>query len=322
MCHAPIGLAPVVCPRCSTRLHADCLAMLRVCPTLGCGTNLPLAKPRRSVARIAAVPAGLSLLALGLLSGFERELRDAHASVPLAPRGGRTRVYPSEGAHGHDTRAYQEVAVGDLDGALADLDKSLQMKPDRIDPLLLRAGVKIIKHDFEGGLADCKRLFELDPAEARAYHYRGCLLYDRRDWKNALADFRRACEVTSTYRDYPHARIWLVRARLGETDAATKELAEYLSARWIQYDWYSKIARFLTDRLSEDEFFKSAASSDAKTEQGQNCQAYFYAGVRRLVEGDKQTARNDLERSIHTNAKSFLEYSSAESELRALDRGD
>ncbi len=163
---------------------------------------------------------------------------------------------------------------------------------------------------------------ELDPKEPRSYHYRGCLLYDRRKWTDALADFRKADEVATSYREYPQLRIWLVRARLGERHAATKELAEYLAAMKSHDDWYSKMARLLTDQLSEDDFFKAAESPDPKTDRGQKCEAYFYAAIRRLIDGDREKAREYLEKCLQTDAKTYFEYSSARSELQALDRGE
>ena len=36
-CHAPAGATPITCEDCGTRLHAECMAALKVCPTLGCG---------------------------------------------------------------------------------------------------------------------------------------------------------------------------------------------------------------------------------------------------------------------------------------------
>ena len=396
-CHAPIGVAPVVCDRCGTRLHAECLAALRVCPTLGCGTRLPQGKPRRTFLPVAIAFAGVSLLlALGL-RGAQHVLDErVRASAPVTPpnppesprRGSCPAGYPDD-SEGHFGRAREESSrdpaaairdytlhlehvpgdpsalsnrgllkldAGDLDGALADLDKSLEIVSDHVHPLLHRARLKTIRQDFDGAIADytkaieldptdgaaCRnralardhkgdfdgamadytKAIELDPKEPRSYHYRGCLLYDRRKWTDALADFRKADEVATSYREYPQLRIWLVRARLGERHAATKELAEYLAAMKSHDDWYSKMARLLTDQLSEDDFFKAAESPDPKTDRGQKCEAYFYAAIRRLIDGDREKAREYLEKCLQTDAKTYFEYSSARSELQALDRGE
>ena len=362
-CHAPIGVAPVVCDRCGTRLHAECLAALRVCPTLGCGTRLPQGKPRRTFLPVAIAFAGVSLLlALGL-RGAQHVLDErVRASAPVTPpnppesprRGSCPAGYPDD-SEGHFGRAREESSrdpaaairdytlhlehvpgdpsalsnrgllkldAGDLDGALADLDKSLEIVSDHVHPLLHRARLKTIRQDFDGAIADYTKAIELDPKEPRSYHYRGCLLYDRRKWTDALADFRKADEVATSYREYPQLRIWLVRARLGERHAATKELAEYLAAMKSHDDWYSKMARLLTDQLSEDDFFKAAESPDPKTDRGQKCEAYFYAAIRRLIDGDREKAREYLEKCLQTDAKTYFEYSSARSELQALDRGE
>jgi hypothetical protein len=65
-CHAPIGAAAVVCDRCGTQLHADCLAMLKTCPTLGCG-ELPLDLQKRT-SRSWRKPIAVGLVVLAIVS--------------------------------------------------------------------------------------------------------------------------------------------------------------------------------------------------------------------------------------------------------------
>jgi lipoprotein NlpI len=132
-----------------------------------------------------------------------------------------------------------------------------------------------------------------------------------------------SCELANSYRQaYPRLRIWIVRSRLGERDAAKTELAEYLNARQPGDDWYSRIGRFVIGGLSEDDFFRAAEFPDAKTDKDQKCEAYFYAGIRRLLDGEKGKARECFEKCLQTGARANLEYSSARSELQALDRGE
>lgn len=120
--------------------------------------------------------------------------------------------------------------------------------------------------------------------------------------------------------DFPRFRVWLIRARLGETEAATSELQTYLAGRTTGKpdDWASKVGHFLTGQLSELEFLAAAKDADQKTEASKLCQAYFYAGSKRLFAGDKATAMDYLQRSIATDRKDFIEYASAVAELKAL----
>ena len=42
--------------------------------------------------------------------------------------------------------------------------------------------------------------------------------------------------------------------------------------------------------ITEADLFAAAASSDAEKQVGQNCEACFFAGMKRLICGDKQAA--------------------------------
>jgi lipoprotein NlpI len=84
-------------------------------------------------------------------------------------------------------------------------------------------------------------------------------------------------------------------------------------------DWSSKAASFLLEKLSEADLFAAAASSrKAETKRDQTCDAWYYAGMKRLLAGDKSTAIADFHKSIATQATSENEYQFAEAELKAL----
>jgi lipoprotein NlpI len=136
-----------------------------------------------------------------------------------------------------------------------------------------------------------------------------------------LIDFRKVVELDSSD-DYAHFRIWLIRARLGEKDAATKELQDYLANRTTGKpdDWELKIGRFLTGQLTETDFLKAANDADKKKNDGQHCEAYFYAGTQRLIVGDKTTATDYFEKCVALGLKDYAEYVSASAELKSLSQ--
>ena len=55
-------------------------------------------------------------------------------------------------------------------------------------------------------------------------------------------------------------------------------------------DWISRIGRFLLDQISEFDFLGGATSSDMEKNRAQHCEAWYYAGMKRLLAGDKNTA--------------------------------
>ncbi len=157
-------------------------------------------------------------------------------------------------------------------------------------------------------------------ADGREYHDQGINHYNACNFTNSLADFRKSCELGSDTQDYSYFRIWLIRARLGEKNAATLELAAYLERRKAQKpdDWPSKVGRFLAGQLSESDFLNAADYPNLQTAKEQHCEAWFYAASKRLIDGDNVGAADDFKKCLTTNVTNFEEYTSAASELSYL----
>jgi lipoprotein NlpI len=179
------------------------------------------------------------------------------------------------------------------------------------------------KRDVEGALADFTRSVELDPKNADGYFNRGFCRFETRDWTNALADFRRYCELGTSGQEYLRLYIWLTRARLGETDTANEELSAYLDRRPKSAgdEWYLKAAAFLMGKLPEADFLAAAAiASDASTKADPQCEAWFFAGMKKVLAGDKIAAADYFRKSLATEKKTCVAYRFAEAELKALGK--
>lgn len=204
--------------------------------------------------------------------------------------------------------------TGDYDGAISDYNKSIALQSD--DPMAYhnRAIARLSKGDLAGAITDYSAVLKLKPDDAQTYFDRGILRYDTRDFTNALADFRL---ITG---DYARFRVWLIRVRSGDADAATKELQTYLGSRTIGKpdDWESKIGHYLAGQLPEQEFFAAAKNADPRTESTQLCEGYFYAGSKHLFAGDKAVAMTSFQEAIAMNHKGLDEYDSAAAELKFM----
>lgn len=157
--------------------------------------------------------------------------------------------------------------------------------------------------------------------------------------------------------DYSHDRIWLTRVRLGENEAATQELVSYLENRkteippWLDrrfgeneaatpqlaaykkareaaylkiqkeenpLDWPLPLGRFLAGQITEADLLKAAAVNAPEIEGVRYCQAYFYAGSKRLIENDRTGAAKLFKKCLGTGMNELYEYHSAQAELTML----
>ncbi|MGA2543324.1 MAG: tetratricopeptide repeat protein [Verrucomicrobiota bacterium] len=220
----------------------------------------------------------------------------------------------------YTNRGLSKQAAGDMEGAIADYTKVIALTPDDAKAYAARGYVKRNKDDLDGALADFMKALELNPKYAWAHHACGCLRYDAQEFEEALADFSKVLELDDAQKAYASFRIWLIRARLGETETASAKLQTYLDshATGKEDDWESKIGRFLCGQLAEPELLAAAKNADQKKEAGQLCQAYFYAGSKHLFAGDNAAAEDYFQKSIATNQRAYTEYSSAAAELGFL----
>lgn len=221
-------------------------------------------------------------------------------------------------APAYASRGLAKNAKEDYDGAIEDFSKAMELDPKDPKAPLDRAYAKVAKKDLAGAIDDFSRSIKISPAFGPAFFGRGCAYYDRKMWKEAIADFVKACDLDSSLRDYGHLRLWLIRARTGDRKGADEELGRYLKKR-KRGDWYTKITDFFTGALSEEELFKTDTQVEEEA-RARKCEAYYYAGMKRLIDGDKDKARDYFKKAIEVGATEITAHASAQAELEALDK--
>jgi len=247
----------------------------------------------------------------GDLDGAMADVKKAIALDPLKPEP-------------YYYRGYVERAEGDFDGAMADFNQAIALNPKKPYAYLARGFVKGVMGDVDGAIADDNKAIALDPKYASAYDERGNTNAVMRKWAAALADYRQCCDLSLAHQDYPRLYSYLIRARLGEREAARKELSAYIANRKNPASdsgiWVATIAGYLIGSVNEAVFFAAAGSSNENRSQRQTCEAWYYAGMEKLLGGDKKNAAVYLQKCIGTKEKDCVEYGFAQSELNALGK--
>jgi len=137
----------------------------------------------------------------------------------------------------HYNLALLRQQLGDLKGALADLDLTVKLDPNLARGWVVRATVRRSLGDLSGALADTERALEVDPQSAMAWTARGAVRENHGDVQGALDDYARSLELDPTRTD-----TWGNRARVrlnqGDTAGAVEdftrliELAPDEAASW------------------------------------------------------------------------------------------
>lgn len=223
-------------------------------------------------------------------------------------------------AEAYYNRALAKFKKHDYGGAIIDYTKAIELDSQIVEAYLGRADSKAHSSDRDGAIADYSEALKINPRSYAAYAALGYLFYDSHSWRNALTNFRASIANGSINQDYEQLRIFLIRARLGEREAAIKELAQYLASRnGKANDWFLRIGHFLTGRMSEQELLTIAARGDKQAIQEQRCEAYFYAATVRMLKGENAKAKEYFLRSVKTNITNFTEFVSAKAELELID---
>jgi lipoprotein NlpI len=224
-------------------------------------------------------------------------------------------------AAAYDARAHAKTRLQDFNGAAADNARCLDLNPTNPVAFFRRGHILYSVGDYTNALLNCDRAIKLGPRYAAAHVLRGSIQLEQSEPAAALASYRRALQFDPTL-DYARFQIWILRSKAGEREPATQELAQHFQSRTNDPDaaWVYKVEAFLTGSMAEGEFL-AAAESPARTSQeliGRQCEANYYAGMKRLLAGDRDAAAILFQKSVATDIKDFIEYHRARAELNAL----
>lgn len=239
------------------------------------------------------------------MGDLDAAMRDYNRALAIDPK--------DTGAY--NNRANIKLHKGDIDGATADYNRALQLDPKNASVYHNRGAPEVIKGDVGRAVADFNHALQLNPKLDGSYWGRGNANFIGRDWAAALRDYHRFCELSRRNEEYPRLAIWMIRSRLGEREAADKELAAHFSAE--PGTWPSKIQAYVLGKLSENEFL-AAMSPDLKLSPGQRCEGWFYAGMKNLLDGNKTAAAEFFKKCVATGQRSVVEHAFAKAELKAL----
>ena len=253
-------------------------------------------------------------------------------------------------AFAYVVRAESRLTRGDLEGSLADTRRALELDANLKPGLMNSAIAKRTSGDLDGAIADLDRIIMLFPGDTAAFYNRGQAKRDRGDLEGALADFELAIEAYPT-NSFAYRAIGSLKESVGDFPAAQQAYLRSINAEPMRADyvrfflalvlrrqhldeapaglakavhswpdgWTKTVGRFLLGKITESALMHAAESGDPKTVSDQRCEAYYYAGMVRLLNKDRATSKTYFERCLETGARSFTEYRQARIELDRLD---
>jgi tetratricopeptide (TPR) repeat protein len=164
-----------------------------------------------------------------------------------------------------------------------------------VDPLngwahSLRAQANLRKGRLEEAWAGYQEALRLEPRNPMAWVCSALVRVAQGKPDEAIAQFEKGLAQTSV--QYCGLWLWKLRLEKGDRDGARRALDEVLKS--VHPDpsnaWYRAVAAHLAGTLSEDDLLKTAARGLPIEAAEWKTEALFFAGARRLADGDRAGA--------------------------------
>lgn len=91
--------------------------------------------------------------------------------------------------------AINKKSSGDYQGALADVNQAINLRPDNAIAWSARGSIKINFKDYKGAIQDCDKAISLAPDDGGFYFNRGIAKYLLNDYKGGIDDLNRAISL-------------------------------------------------------------------------------------------------------------------------------
>jgi tetratricopeptide (TPR) repeat protein len=222
----------------------------------------------------------------------------------------------------HHNLGNVDYISGRLDEAMTEYEAVLRLNPGHAQSLCNIGHIKQVKGDLDGALDAYDRAIAVSPGDGQTYYSRALVRQARGDWAAALADLQLSAKLSpdTMYGDYTHVLTWRIRIAQNQRQQADLELAAALSNGWFSGpdEWVTQVARFLLGQTDETTLFAASASPLQDKAAEQYCEAWYFAGLKRLAEGDRAGALADFQKCLDTHERTSAEYMLALAELKAL----
>ena len=212
----------------------------------------------------------------------------------------------------YNNRGIAYYAKGDNDHAIADYIQALQLDLKYVSAYNNRAIAYRAKGDNDRAIADYDQVIQLDPKNTYAYFHRGLANLYAGALPKALADLNQASALDP--KD-AYAALW--RDIVGQRSNVPSDLSQTISTIDMT-KWPAPVIQMFLGQMTPAAVLAAADNPDAKTKEGQVCDADLYSGELALRQSAKDEAARLFRMAASDCPKTFDEWLAANAELKTL----
>ena len=200
----------------------------------------------------------------------------------------------------------------DYDRAIADYNEVIHLDPIYAKAYCDRGNAWRNKGDLDRAIADYNEAIRLDPKDAGCYKNRGVANLYAGSLSKALADLNQASELKP--KD-AYTALWLdvVNKRSNLPSHLPQVIAQLDMTRWP-----APVIRLFLGQMTPDAALAAADDPNAMIKQRRVCEASFFSGELRLMQGTKENAAHLFRLAATDCPKTLIVWSAANAELKAL----
>jgi tetratricopeptide (TPR) repeat protein len=145
-------------------------------------------------------------------------------------------------ARAHLERGRALIAQGQLEQAIAELDRAIELDPDEVEVYVTRGFAYIALGQFERGIADYDTAIELESDNPILYNDRGFAYAELGKYERAVADYDKAIELDPDYDnvDYAYNNRGFAYGSLGKYEQAFSDFERAIALNpdnaWVYYN--------------------------------------------------------------------------------------
>lgn len=224
----------------------------------------------------------------------------------------------------YNNRGIVYNAKGNFEKAISDYSRAIELKPEYANAYNNRGVAYYAKGNLDRAISDYNKAIELNPKHVNAYSNRGLAYKAKGNYKQTISDYTIAMALDPED-EYIYIDTIIVSAHLSHDKykMALKRLKNYM--RWSgSSEWIRTLSKYYLglDGLDEKDILIEATKCEDKQEiEERLCEAYYYLGEKRILEGNRKGAEEFFRKSVETKIYSFIEYQNSLTILTMMTEG-
>jgi tetratricopeptide (TPR) repeat protein len=253
---------------------------------------------------------------------YDKAIADFNTAIKLEPKNDLS----------YRSRAFAYEGKKQFNKAIEDWGKAIELAPIEFN-YINRARLYHNEGRYDEAIADYSSLIKQNPNKAAGYLFRGAVYYEKGSFAEDVQNYGALIDIFTV--NYPDAKLDLLYIRLlnasgkisrDEYDKVLKELREYVASTAVaavNEMWWRTISKYYLgmDGMSDSKLIDEARNGrDDKSRRERLCDAYYSIGEKKLIEGDRNAAKEAFSKCIETDLSSFS-YRYAKAMLRLMQEG-